>query len=166
MKISIIVAVSENNVIGKKGKLPWHLPADLRHFKQITWGHTLIMGQKTNESMAKPLPGRKTIVLSDNPKYKAKGCYVANSVKEALDLAKHLKESEVFIAGGGSVYKQFLPLADKIYLTRIHHNFDGDVFFPEIDRKKWKQVALKNNDKDKINPHPYDFIIFIKNKFV
>jgi dihydrofolate reductase len=162
MNISIIVAVSNGWVIGNKKSLPWYLPADLKHFKEITMGHYIIMGQNTHESIGKPLPGRFNIILSLDPKYKSKGCVIAHSLKEALNFAKNAGEKEVFVIGGASVYKQAISIANIIYLTKIHHNFKGDVFFPEIDFSKWKQISCEKHDYNEKNPYAYEFLVYEK----
>lgn len=143
MKIAIIAAVSENNVIGFKGKIPWHLPEDLKRFKKITMGHHIIMGRKTFESIRKPLPGRINIVITRNQKYKAKGCITAFSLDEALQIARKNGESEVFVIGGASVYIQATEIGDKIYITKINKEYKGDTFFPKIKKSKWKIVSRK-----------------------
>jgi dihydrofolate reductase len=164
MKISIIVAIAENNVIGNKNALPWHLPADLKHFKKITTGHTVIMGQNTYESIGKPLPQRKNIVLSFDKRYRAPGCIVVHSVEESIRAASTEKEKEVFIIGGASIYKQTIGIADKLYITKVHHKFAGDVFFPEIDMSKWKTISSEKHKSDELNPYDYEFCVFLKRK--
>lgn len=163
MIISIIVAVADNWVIGKKNALPWYLPADLKHFKEITMGHHIIMGQKTHESISRALPGRTNIVLSFDKDFKSDGCVVTHSMEEALRIAEKAAETEVFIIGGASVYKQAINLADKIYMTRIHNKVDGDVFFPEIDEKKWKEISREEHVPDDKNPFKYEFLVLEKN---
>ncbi|HXC07134.1 MAG TPA: dihydrofolate reductase [Bacteroidia bacterium] len=153
MVISIIAAISENNVIGKDNKLIWHLPADLNHFKELTTGHHLIMGRKTWESIgSKPLPGRTSIVITRDKKYKASGCTLVHSLDEALEAAKG--QEEVFVIGGAEIYKQTMALAHKLYITRVHHKFEGDTFFPEIG-KEWFEAI--NNDFEKDAKNKYDF---------
>lgn len=137
MTISIIVAVAKNNVIGKDNKLPWHLPEDLKHFKELTSGHTVIMGRKTFESIGRPLPNRKNIVISRNENFKANDMEVVHSIEQALDLTKN--EDEVFIIGGAEIYKQALLLVNKIYLTRINKDYEGDAYFPELG-PEWKEA--------------------------
>jgi dihydrofolate reductase len=163
MKISIIVAVDENSLIGKGGSLPWHLPADLKHFKEVTMGHHILFGQTTYESINHPLPGRTNIILSDIPNYKSKGCVVVGSPKETIEYAKAKDENELFVCGGAMVYKTFLPLVDRIYLTMIRHKFEGDTYFPEIDKKKWKLVSKKPHRPDSKNPYRYDFLVYERN---
>jgi dihydrofolate reductase len=164
MKISIIAAIAEKNVIGKDNKIPWYIPADMKHFKEITWGHTVIMGQKTYESIGKALPGRKNIVLSFDTDYKCSGCVATNSINEALRIAADYKETEVFIIGGASVYKQTINIAEKLYITKVHHKFEGDSFFPKIDLKIWRIDSLEKNGRDNTNPFDYDFMVYKKAK--
>ena len=162
MNVSIIAAVSKNFVIGYKGIIPWHIPEDLKRFKKITSGHHIIMGRKTYEAIGHPLPDRTNVVITRNKKYKAQGCVIVNSFKEAIVFAKNNKEMEAFIIGGEQIYKLALPIADKIYLTRVHHNFKGDSFFPKINTDNWKEIYRQNHPKDKDNPFPNEFIIFEK----
>ncbi len=166
MIISIIAAVAKNNVIGNKNSLPWHLPADMKHFKETTMGHCLIMGQNTHQSIGRPLPGRTNIVLTFDEDYNSKGCTVVTSTDEALRVASAKDEKEVFIIGGASIYKQFFEIADKLYITKINKSFKGDVSFPEIDSKKWRLVTCERHSKSRDNPYYYSFNIFekIKNK--
>jgi dihydrofolate reductase len=162
MKISIIVAVSKNGTIGQKGKIPWHLPEDLKRFKKITIGHHLIMGRKTYESIGHPLPDRTNIVITRDPKLKIKKCIIAHSLKKALWIAQDAGEKEVMVIGGEPIYKLALPLADKIYLTKIKHNFRGDTFFPKINTKKWQEISRQSYPKNERNSFSYDFIILKK----
>jgi dihydrofolate reductase len=155
--ISIVVAIADHNVIGKDNQLIWHLPADLRHFKQKTMGHPMIMGRKTFESIGKPLPGRTTIIVTRQEDYTAEGCIVTHSVQEAIEKAKEL-DGQVSIVGGAEIYKQALPLVDVIYLTRVHHTFDGDTFFPELNEAEWEQISAETHEPDEKNKYPYTFI--------
>ena len=139
MKIAIIVAVSANNVIGVNGRLPWHLPEDLKRFRELTMGKPIIMGRATFESIGRPLPGRKNIVLTRDPEYVAEGCAIAQNTEDALAMAQGA--GEVMIIGGGEVYRQFLPTADKIYLTRVEVEVQGDTTFPVIDMSIWTEVS-------------------------
>jgi len=160
MIISIIAAVADNMVIGDKNSLPWSLPADMEYFKAKTTGKPIIMGAKTFESIGKALPNRKNIILSFDKDYPAEGCTVVTSIEDAL---KEVGENEeVMIAGGASIYKQFLPLANKLYLTFIHHDFEGDTTFPEINFNEWKEVKRIDHEADKNNDYPYSFVIFEK----
>ncbi|MFA6924595.1 MAG: dihydrofolate reductase [Bacteroidales bacterium] len=158
--ISIIVAVAENNVIGKDNKLIWHLPADLVNFKKITMGHHIIMGRKTFESIGKPLPGRTSVIITKQKDYKVDGCITANSLEEALGIASN--DTEVFIVGGAEIYRQSIDIADKIYFTKVYENFGGDVFFPEIDMNKWEISSKTDFLPDEKNKIQYSFIIFVK----
>ncbi|MDR0680631.1 MAG: dihydrofolate reductase [Dysgonamonadaceae bacterium] len=158
MITSIIVALGENNEIGKDGKLLCRLPADLKHFKEITWGHTVIMGRKTFESLPEgPLPNRKNIVLSRNRDLKIEGAKVYRTLNSALVYL--LNENEVFIIGGAQIYEQILPIVDKIYLTKIHAVFpDADAFFPPVSMSGWKEIKRETFPADEKNPYPYSFI--------
>ena len=158
MIISIIAAVADNRVIGNKNSLPWHLSADMEYFKKTTAHKPIIMGARTFESIGKALPGRKNIVLSDDKNYKASGCVVVDSIEKALKEAEG--SEEVMIAGGASIYKQFLPLANRLYLTFIHHDFEGDSFFPEYDLNKWREIKRIDNQPDGNNKYSYSFVIF------
>ena len=154
--ISIIAAIGNNWVVGINNKLPWDLPADMEHFRQKTLGKPVIMGQKTLESIGKPLPGRTNIVLTLDENFHPQGCTVAHSIEEALGAAKDFEE--VMICGGVSIYKQFLPLADRMYLTRIKNDFEGDAFFPEFDWEDWKEVERIEHPAGDGNPYKYSFI--------
>ncbi len=146
MSISVIVAMAKNRVIGRSRQLPWHLPSDLRRFKQLTMGQTLIMGRVTFESIGKALPGRRTIVLSRNPEYQATDCSVAANIETALQLA-HSAE-ELFMCGGADIYRQTLPLAEKIYLTELDIEIEGDSYFPVIPLKEFEVIqTLPVEDK-------------------
>lgn len=155
--ISIIVAIGNNWVIGCKNALPWDLPADMEHFKKLTMGKPVIMGQRTFESIGKVLPGRTNIILTQDKNFKADGCLIVYSIEEALEKAKSFPE--VMICGGVSVYKQFLPLANRMYLTLIKGDFEGDAFFPEFDYNDWNEVERIKNEPDKDNPYKYSFVI-------
>lgn len=148
MKISIIVAVSENGVIGSNGKIPWHIPEDLGHFKRVTQGHHLLMGRNTFESIGHPLPGRINLIVSSNPMYKAEGAVVFGSTQEAIDFAKGAGERELMVVGGETVYKETLPLADTIYLTKIARRYEGNVHFPEINREEWITISSEPHSND------------------
>lgn len=150
--------MADNMIIGDKNSLPWNLPADMEYFRKTTLGKPIIMGAKTFESIGKALPNRKNIILSHDKNYRAEGCVVVTSIEQAL---KEIGENEeVMIAGGASVYKQFLPLADRLYLTFIHHDFEGDAYFPKFDINKWKEIKRIDNEADEKNPYPYSFVVF------
>jgi dihydrofolate reductase len=155
MTVSQVVAISENHVIGKDNKLLWHLPNDLKHFKEITTGHTIIMGRKTYESVGKPLPRRRNIIVTRQA-IAIEGCEVVNSIAAAL--ARCADEDEVFIVGGAEIYKQSLHLTDRIYLTIVHKAFDGDSFFPELDKAEWEEVCREDHLPDEKNRLSYSFI--------
>ncbi|MDN3549030.1 dihydrofolate reductase [Mucilaginibacter aquaedulcis] len=155
MTVSIIVAIAKNNAIGKNNKLLWHLPKDLKHFKDVTTGHTVIMGRKTYDSVGKPLPKRRNIIITRQA-ISIEGCEVVSSVEAALALCAN--EEEVFIVGGAEIYKQALPLTDRIYLTIIDHDFDGDTFFPELNDQDWKETEREDFEPDEKNKYTYSFI--------
>ena len=156
MFISAIVAMSENRVIGRDNQLPWHLPADMRHFKSLTMNNPILMGRKTFQSIGRALPGRCNIVISRDPHFQACGCVVANSVETALEAIDY--SNEAFVIGGALLFEQMMPRIKRIYLTIIHHHFDGDTFFPELDPKEWFEVSREDHDADSENLHPYSFI--------
>jgi dihydrofolate reductase len=155
MTTTIVVAISENNAIGKDNQLLWYLPADLKHFKNITTGHTVIMGRKTYDSVGKPLPNRRNIIITRQD-IKIEGCEVVKSIEDALALCAG--EQEVFIVGGAEIYKQAMHLTDRIYLTIVHQKFDADSFFPEIDYNIWKETAREDHQPDEKNNLAYSFI--------
>lgn len=156
MTISIIVATDSNNLIGNNNQLPWHLPADLKHFKNITTGHTIIMGRKTYDSIGKALPNRKNIVITRNTNYTLPDAEVVNSLQQALQ--NRVGEGEVFIIGGSQIFNEALPLATKLYLTIIHHTFQGDTWFPKLDLPKWKLLKKEFFQPDEKNLYSYSFI--------
>jgi dihydrofolate reductase len=152
---SIVVAISENNAIGKDNQLLWYLPADLKHFKQITTGHTVIMGRKTFDSVGKPLPNRRNIIITRHVMH-IEGCEVVSSIEAALALCAD--EEEVFIVGGAEIYKQSIHLTDRIYLTIVHQKYDADSFFPEINYDEWLETEREDHQTDEKNNLPYSFI--------
>jgi dihydrofolate reductase len=167
MKVSLIVAVANNGVIGKDNDLIWHLPKDMGFFKETTLGHHVIMGRKNFESIPerfRPLPNRTNVIITRNSDYKAEGCVVVNSVEQALEVAKQNGDIQPFIIGGGQIYKLALEnnLVDKIYLTKVHHTFDGDTFFPELNNE-WKEVNKTVNKADEKHAYDYDFITLERN---
>jgi len=166
MKVSLIVAVANNGVIGKDNDLIWHLPKDMGFFKETTLGHHVIMGRKNFESIPerfRPLPNRTNVIITRNSDYKAEGCVVVNSVEQALEVAKQNGDKEPFIIGGGQIYKLALEanLVDKIYLTKVHHAYDGDTFFPELGND-WKEVERIDCKADEKHAHAYSFLTFEK----
>lgn len=158
--ISAIVAMSQNRVIGRNNQLPWHMPADLKRFKTLTTGHTIVMGRKTYESIGKPLPNRNNIILTRDPNYHATGCNIALNFEDILNQTKEDQNStnELFIIGGAQIYQQLLNFINRIYLTIIHHEFSGDTFFPEIDKQSWKELECIAHFADDANPYNYSFI--------
>ena len=148
---SLIVAASKNNAIGKANAMLWHLPEDLKFFKNTTWGMPVIMGRKTFESVGKPLPGRTNIVITSNKDWHVAGTITTANIEEALKAAKATNAKEIFITGGGEIYKQTMNIADKIYITRVNTEIDGDAFFPEIDENIWEKVFEKNCAADEKN---------------
>lgn len=161
-ELTIIVAVGEDNAIGKDNDLIWHLSDDLKHFKKLTSGHHIIMGRKTFESFPKPLPNRTHVVITRQDKYKVpSGIVVVNSMEDALDASKD--DPQPFIIGGGEIYRQALPLADKIELTRVHASFEGaDTFFPELDKNNWKEVANTYHMKDENHEYDFSFLTYVR----
>ncbi len=157
MKISLIVALSSNRAIGLDGKMPWHLSADLKRFKQITMGHPILMGRKTFESIGRPLPGRTNIIVSRNPAYSAEGCIVVESVEAAISQGCQLAD-EVFVIGGSTLYKATLPIAGSLYITEINQAFDGDTFFPDFDTGDWTEVEREDVTDDTRVSFSYSFL--------
>jgi dihydrofolate reductase len=155
--------MDEKGGIGKDNQLPWYLPSDLRRFKSLTMGHYLVMGRKTYESIGKPLPGRTMVVVSYNAGYHPTGCIVVNSVEEAIRVAMEAHEIEVFIIGGGEVFRQTINIANKIYLTNVHVDAKADVFFPNIDSSLWKLVWNQVSSWDEKDEYESDFKILIRN---
>ncbi|MEA5401946.1 dihydrofolate reductase [Arcicella sp. DC2W] len=158
MKLSIIVAVAENGVIGHNNQLIWHLPEDLKMFKRLTSGHPIIMGRKTFESIGKPLPNRTSIIITKNPEFQIEGCITVHSLEEAIEAANEIEENEAFIIGGAEIYRLALPFADTIYLTEVHHVFEGDTFFPAIDKDLWEEVNRTDHDTDEKHLYKYSFV--------
>lgn len=161
-KISIIVAVDKNWLIGKRGGLPWRLPADLKHFQVLTTGHTVIMGRKTYDSIGKPLPNRINIVISRNDDLNIPGCITVKSMQEAIESSSN--DQEIFVMGGAEIYSQFVPFTQKIYLTKIHHQFDGDIFFPKLDLSEWRETGRQDFEVDDKNQYKYSFLILEKTR--
>ncbi len=155
MNIYIVVAIATNNAIGKNNQLLWHLPSDLKHFKEITSGHTVIMGRKTYESVGRPLPKRRNIVVTRQA-IEIAGCEVVGSLQEAIKMGK--SNGDLYIIGGAEIYQQALPLTNFIYLTIVHQAFEADTFFPEIKPEEWLEVSREDHQPDDKNPLPYSFI--------
>lgn len=165
MTISIMVAKADNNAIGKDNDLLWHLPADMKYFRNTTMGHFVVMGRRTLESFDKPLPGRTSICITRNKDYRAEGCLIFHSIMDAVHLAKEHKQEEVFILGGAEIYKQALDmdLIDRMYITEVKATFeDADAFFPKVDYSRWKEVKREEYEADDKNKYPYAFVVYEK----
>lgn len=160
MIISFIVAASENNVIGKNNKLPWYLPTDMKYFKNVTWGMPVVMGRKSFEALGEALKGRTNIVVTRNKNWKANGIQAVQSIDQAITLAAQTDAKEIFIIGGGEIFRAALPSADRIYLTRVHENFDGDAFFPELNEEDWKLVSSRECSPDEKNSYALSFEVW------
>ncbi|MCH8820275.1 MAG: dihydrofolate reductase [Acidobacteria bacterium] len=158
MRLSIIAAVSANRVIGHHGSLPWKLPDDWKRFQKLTMGHHLLMGRKTFESIGFVLPGRTTVVITHQSDYHPEGVLVAHSLEEALRLVKN--DSELFIAGGAEIYRPMLPLADRLYLTCVHENFEGDIRFPDFDESDWELVSREDREPDPDHTYSFSFVVY------
>ena len=156
--ITIIAAIAENNALGKDNQLIWHLPADLKRFKKVTLNHAVIMGRKTYESLGKPLPNRTNIIITRNGDFKAEGCVVVNSLQQAIEASK--EDQNPYILGGAEIYKQAIEIADKLDLTFVHHPFEADAFFPEIDKTIWKETSRENFKADDKNNYDFSFVTF------
>lgn len=162
MTLSIIVALANNNVIGGGNTLLWKLPADFKHFKEITMGHPIIMGRKTYLSIGRALPERTNIIVTRQTNFTATGCIITHSLEDALAIATKSKNTsdEVFCIGGGELYQQALPLAQKLYVTHVHATFEGDTYFPAINPTEWQEIAREPHRADEKNQYPFEFISF------
>lgn len=158
MSISLIVAVSTNNVIGVRGELPWHISEDLRRFRELTTGKTLVMGRKTFDSIGQPLPERRNIVITRDPEFTAPGCDIVASPDAAIELAG--ESADVMVIGGSQIYAAFLPRARRIYLTRIHAHIDGDTYFAALDEADWKLVACEEHAANETRRHSFAFMTY------
>ncbi|MEH6583658.1 MAG: dihydrofolate reductase [Halioglobus sp.] len=164
MRLSIIVAVAENGVVGKNNALPWYLPADLQYFKRTTLGKPIVMGRKTYESIGRPLPGRTNIVVTRNSRYAADGVRVVGSMEEALELAADIAvidgQEELMVIGGAAVYAAAMPMADYLYVTEVHAAVDGDAYFPAIDWSQWREESRERHDAVAPNDHDFSFVVY------
>jgi len=160
MIITLVVAASRNNVIGKDNQLLWRLPNDTRYFKNVTWGMPVIMGRKTFESLGKPLGGRTNIVLTRNSGWKAQGITTVKNLDDALFLAKEMDVKEVMVIGGGEIYKMAMPKAGRIHITRVEADLEGDAYFPEIDPLLWKLVSREDHPADEKHQYAYSFQVW------
>ena len=157
MRLSIVVAMDDNRLIGSKNQLPWHLPADLAYFKKLTTGKSILMGRKTYDSIGRPLPNRRNIVITRNSNISIPGCEVVSSIDHALELTK--EDLEVMVIGGASLCEQLLPKINRLYITKIDGEFEGDVFFPKYDDFDWLEVSCESHPKDNSNAYSYKFIV-------
>lgn len=157
---TIIAAIANNNALGKDNDLIWHLPADLIRFRKTTTGHHIIMGRNTYESIGKPLPNRTTVIITRNKNYKAEGCIIVNSINTALEVAQ--SDESPFIIGGAQIYKEAINLVDQLDITEVHHQFEADVYFPEIDLSIWKEIKRETFEPDEKNIYSYSFVSYIK----
>ncbi|GAA4384071.1 dihydrofolate reductase [Hymenobacter koreensis] len=155
--VALVVAMAENGVIGRDNQLPWHLPADLKHFKQLTLGHPIVMGRRTFESIGKPLPGRRNIVVTRQQDWQAAGCETVHSVLGAIELARET-DDQVMIIGGAEIYRQALPAADTVYLTEVHHNVEGDAVLPPFTTDEWREESRERHEPDEKHAFPYSFV--------
>lgn len=162
MIISLVVAASTNNVIGKDNRLLWHLPNDLKFFKNTTWAMPVIMGRKTFDELGKPLTGRTNIVVSRKKEWSAPGVTVVQSLKDAATAASATDAKEMFVIGGGEIYRETLPTADKVYLTRVHANLEGDTFFPELPESTWRLFSNLDFPADAKHAYPYSFQCWVR----
>jgi len=158
--LSLIVAMDDNRLIGSNNNLPWQLPADLAFFKRTTMGKPIIMGRKTFTSIGRPLPGRRNIVITRDPAFSAAGCEITNGIQSALALCSDVEEA--MLIGGASLYEQTIDQATQLYITRIHHSFEGNTWFPEFDLQVWIQVSREDHQADSSNHHAYSFIKFVR----
>ena len=160
MIVTFIVAMDRNRVIGKENDIPWRIPRDWEYVKETTKGYPLIIGRRNFESIGRVLPERRNIILTRDPDFFFKGCEVTHSIQEVFELCKD--EKEIFIFGGEEVYKSFLPYAEKMHITKIHHEFQGDTYFPEVDFSEWVEVSVEEGIQDEKNPYSYSFHVYVK----
>jgi dihydrofolate reductase len=160
--VAIIVAMSENRVIGRDNGLPWHLPADLKHFKVITTGHPIIMGRKTFESLGKPLPRRTNIIVTRQEDYAVEGAVVVHAIAEGLEKAKEQQDEQVFVIGGAEIFKQAMPQVDTLFLTWVHAEVEGDVFFPELEPDEWQEVERERHEADEKHAYAFSFVKMVR----
>lgn len=159
--ISLLVAMDKNQLIGKDNDLPWRLPADLAYFKRVTMGHPIIMGRKTYDSIGRPLPGRENIIVTRDTSYEAEGCKVIHSIEEIVKMNEQT-DQELFVIGGAEIFKEILPYSDRLYITEINEEFEGDTYFPAFDKSKWEVISEEKGIKDEKNPYDYKFLVYEK----
>lgn len=166
MKLALIVAYAQNRVVGIENRLPWHLPEDLKYFKQVTTGKAVVMGRKTYESIGRPLPNRLNIVISRNPNFCADGVEVVANLQQAIDRATQYNQAnnqdEIMVIGGAAIYELALPLADKLYITLVHGEVVGDAYFPEVSLAAWQLLDQQDYSASENNPYPYSFMVYQK----
>ena len=164
MRTALMVAMSRNRVIGRNNALPWYLPEDLRYFKQVTYGKPIIMGRKTQESIGRPLPGRQNLVVTRDPEWQREGVTVVHSLGEALARAEAQAfidgADEVVVIGGSQIYAEAMPLADRLYMTEVHAEVEGDTFFPEVDWDQWHETSREDLPASENNPFPYSLVTY------
>ncbi len=164
MKLSLICAISNNGVIGRNNKLPWHLSEDLKYFKRTTMGKCIIMGRKTYESIGKPLPGRTNIIVTRNRNYDVENARVVDSLADAIELAENIAfidgSEEAFVIGGAQLYKEALPVVERMHLTRIHADVEGDAWFPEFDAQEWEEISRLDFSSSESNPYDYSICVY------
>ncbi len=164
MKLSVIVAVAENGVVGRNNALPWYIPADLQYFKRTTLGKPIVMGRKTFESIGRPLPGRTNIVISSNPSYTAEGVSVVSSLPDALELAEQVAlidgTDELMVIGGATIYEAAMPLADRLYVTEIHAGVEGDAYLSPVDWGNWEECARERHVAIEPNIYDFSFVVY------
>lgn len=158
LKISLIVAMDSNRVIGKANDIPWRIPKDWEFVKKTTMGHSIVLGRKNLESIGRALPNRRNIILTRDKSFTFDGCEMAYSIEEVFELCED--DEELFIFGGEQIYTIFLPYVETMYMTKIHHEFEGDTFFPEVQFDEWNEIAMEKGVRDEENPYDYDFCIF------
>ena len=158
MKVAIIVAMDKQGLIGRNNDLPWKLSADLKYFRRVTMGKPLVMGRNTHESIGRPLPGRKNIIVTSNANYHVDGCTVVSSLDQALLACDDAEE--VMVMGGASLYEQLLPQADRVYLTHVNAELEGDTWFPQWNKDQWQEISREDHQADEKNQYPYSFVIY------
>ncbi|RFU69705.1 dihydrofolate reductase [Peribacillus saganii] len=159
--ISLLLAMDKNRLIGRDNQLPWHLPADLKYFKEVTMGHPIVMGRKTFESIGRVLPGRENVIVTRDQSFQADGCIVLNSIKAIKEYADN-QDREVFVIGGAEIFKEIIPFTDRLYITEIHEEFEGDTFFPAVDENEWTLISSKEGMVDEKNIYEHDFLVYEK----
>ncbi|PLS16262.1 dihydrofolate reductase [Bacillus sp. M6-12] len=159
--ISLLLAMDKNRLIGKENQLPWHLPADLKYFKEVTMGHPIVMGRKTFESIGRILPGRENVIVTRNKNFEADGCAVLHSANEIKEYADR-HEGEVFVIGGAEIFKAVLPVTNRLYITEIKEEFEGDTFFPPVNEREWELISSRKGTVDEKNIYEHDFLVYEK----